>query len=127
HKLARRLIDENQVIAVEDLNVAGLARSGAKGKRGRGMRKSANDAGWSTIIRLLQEKSVEAGRQIVLANPTFTSQTCSVCGVLDGPKPLDVRKWTCTGCGAELDRDYNAAVNIMTGAGHALSACGGDV
>ncbi|HLS02071.1 MAG TPA: RNA-guided endonuclease TnpB family protein, partial [Beutenbergiaceae bacterium] len=127
HKLARRLIDENQVIAVEDLNVAGLARAGAKGKRGRGMRKSVHDAGWAMLIRLLQEKGTEAGRQVVLVNPAYTSQTCAVCGVLDGPKLLDVREWTCTECTTQLDRDYNAAVNIMTGAGHALSACGVDV
>lgn len=127
HKLARRLIDENQIIAVEDLNVAGLARSGSKGKRGRGMRKSVHDAGWATLIRLLQERGAEAGRHVVLVNPAYTSQTCAVCGVLDGPKPLDVREWTCTGCDTHLDRDYNAAVNVLTGAGHALSACGGDV
>lgn len=127
HKLARRLIDENQIIAVEDLNVAGLARSGAKGKRGRGMRNSVHDAGWATLIRLLQEKGAEAGRQIVLVNPAYTSQTCAVCGVLDGPKPLDIREWTCTGCDTHLDRDYNAAVNILTGVGQTLSACGVDV
>ena len=58
-----------------------------------------------------------------------TTQVCSVCGVQDGPKSLHVRTWTCPGCGVVLDRDYNAAVNIMVAAGLAetLNACGGDV
>lgn len=52
-----------------------------------------------------------------------------MCGVLDGPKPLSVREWTCEHCGAVLDRDYNAAVNIMVAAGQAetLNAGGGGV
>jgi putative transposase len=53
-----------------------------------------------------------------------TSQTCSVCGVKDGPKPLFVRTWQCRGCGAWLDRDVNAAVNVAKAAGLAVSACG---
>lgn len=62
-------------------------------------------------------------------NPAYSSQTCSVCGVLDGPKPLKVRTWTCQGCGSVVDRDYNAATNIMVAAGPAetLNACGPDV
>lgn len=129
HKLSRQLVDENQIIAVEKLNVMGLARSGVKGRRGRGMRKSVHDAGWGQLLRLLHEKAAEAGREVVAINPAYTSQTCSVCGVLDGPKALSVREWECEGCGAHLDRDYNAAVNIMVGAGHVqtLNACGVDV
>lgn len=57
------------------------------------------------------------------------SQVCSACGVKDGKKALGVRVWTCPGCGTRLDRDYNAAVNIMLAAGLAesLNDCGGDV
>jgi putative transposase len=58
-----------------------------------------------------------------------TSQVCSVCGVKDGKKALRVRVWTCPDYGTRLDRDYNAALNIMLAAGLAVSIndCGGDV
>ena len=52
-----------------------------------------------------------------------TSQTCSACGVKDGPKPLHVRAWRCRGCGLWLDRDINAAINIAKAAGLAVTAC----
>jgi transposase len=55
---------------------------------------------------------------------TPTSQTCSLCGVRDGPKPLHVREWQCASCGAWLDRDVNAAVNVAKAAGLAVTACG---
>ena len=122
HKLARRLIDENQVVAVETLNVAGLAK-------GR-LAKSVHDAGWATLIRLIREKAAHRGRTVHRVSQWEpTSQVCSVCGVKDGKKPLSVREWTCAQCGTRLDRDYNAAVNIMLAAGLAesLNACGGDV
>src|SRR5690606_12768174 len=57
-----------------------------------------------------------------------TSQVCSTCGVLDGPKPLHVRSWTCQHCGTSHDRDVNAAKNILAaGRVERLNACGGDV
>ncbi|WP_158690632.1 zinc ribbon domain-containing protein, partial [Streptomyces sp. 142MFCol3.1] len=56
-----------------------------------------------------------------------TSQTCSTCGVKDGCKPLSVRTWTCTACGSVHDRDHNAAINVKTAAGPAVSACGAPV
>lgn len=129
HQLAARLVRENQAVAVEALSVVGLARSGAKSARGRGMRRSVHDAGWGTFLRVLEEKTTEHGRGFVRVNPAHSSQTCSVCGVLDGPKPLNVRTWTCQGCGSVVDRDYNAATNIMVAAGPAetLNACGPDV
>lgn len=129
HKLALTLVRENQTISVEQLNVKGLARSGAKGRRGRGNRKSVHDAAWGQFLRILAEKADWHGRTVIPLNPACTSQVCSVCGVPDGPKPLDVREWECQGCGAWLDRDWNAAVNLLVAAGHAetLNACGGDI
>jgi putative transposase len=56
-----------------------------------------------------------------------TSQTCSACGVKDGPKPLHVRAWQCGACGTRLDRDVNAAVNVAKAAGLAATACGAQV
>lgn len=121
HKLAHRLIHENQVIAVEDLSVAGLARTT--------LAKSVHDAGWSVLTRLLEEKAGQYAREVVKIDRWFPStRTCSQCGVVGEKKPLDVRVWTC-GCGETLDRDYNAALNILDAAGLAesLNARGADV
>jgi hypothetical protein len=74
--------------------------------------------------------AAQYGRTVVVIDRFApTSQVCSVCGVKDGPKSLQVREWDCTACGSHLDRDYNAAVNIMVAAGLAetLNACGGNV
>ncbi|MGW1201077.1 zinc ribbon domain-containing protein, partial [Streptomyces sp. NPDC002536] len=56
-----------------------------------------------------------------------TSQVCSACGHRDGPKPLHVRKWTCTVCATVHDRDHNAAKNVKSAAGLAVAACGAPV
>ncbi|MET9409118.1 RNA-guided endonuclease TnpB family protein [Streptomyces sp. NPDC002935] len=120
HRLSTRLIRENQAIAVEDLCVKGLARTR--------LAKSVHDAGWSAFVTMLEYKAARYGRQfhrIDRFEPT--SQVCSVCGVKDGPKPLNVRAWTCGACGAVLDRDINAAVNVAKAAGLAATACGAQV
>jgi putative transposase len=122
HKLALRLIRENQTIAVEDLAVAGLARTR--------LAKSVHDAGWTMFVRLLEAKAAQHDRQVVrIGRWTPTSQTCSMCGYRDGPKPLSVRVWACPACGTVHDRDVNAARNILVAAGLAetLTACGGHV
>jgi putative transposase len=122
HKLALRLIRENQAVAVEDLAVAGLARTR--------LAKSIHDAGWARFVRLLEEKAAQYGRQVVTIGRWIpTSQTCSRCGHRDGPKPLSVRDWTCPACGTIHDRDSNAARNILVAAGLAetQNACGGSV
>ena len=122
HKLALRLVRENQTVALESLCITGLARTR--------LAKSVHDAGWGTLVRLIQEKATAHGRTVVrIGQWEPTSQVCSVCGTKDGPKLLDVRQWTCAACGTVLDRDYNAAVNIMVAAGLAetLNACGPDV
>lgn len=105
HKVARHIVDENQVIAAETLSVSALARTR--------MSKSVHDAGWTQFLRVLGEKATDAGRVVVAVPRDFpSSQVCSVCGRRDGKKPLRIREWACP-CGAVLDRDYNAAVNIM--------------
>jgi putative transposase len=58
---------------------------------------------------------------------TPTSQTCCLCGARGGRKPLHIRVWRCCGCGAWLDRDINAAVNVAKAAGLAVTACGAQV
>ncbi|MEV8036384.1 RNA-guided endonuclease TnpB family protein [Streptomyces sp. NPDC086182] len=120
HQLSTRLISENQGIAVEDLSVAGLARSR--------LAKSVHDAGWAQFVNMLAYKAARYGRTLVkIGRFEPTSQVCSTCGVKDGPKPLTVREWTCTACGTRHDRDHNAALNIKQAAGLAASACGAPV
>jgi putative transposase len=120
HQLSTRLIRENQAIATEDLCVKGLARTR--------LAKSIHDAGWSAFVGMLEYKAARYGRvfhRIGRFEPT--SQVCSACGVKDGPKPLHIRQWQCRVCGAVLDRDINAAINIANAAGLAVSACGAQV
>ncbi len=120
HQLSTKLIRENQAVAVEDLSVKGLARTR--------LAKSIHDAGWSAFVSMLEYKAARYGRTFFrIGRFEPTSQVCSVCGVKDGPKPLYVRIWTCGACGAVLDRDVNAAVNVAKAAGLAVSACGAQV
>ncbi|MGW7718405.1 RNA-guided endonuclease InsQ/TnpB family protein [Streptomyces chartreusis] len=116
HQLSTNIIRENRAVAVEDL-VRGLARTR--------LAKSVHDAGWSKFVTMLEYKATRYGRTFTrIGRFEPTSQVCSQCGVKDGPKPLNVRTWTCGACGAVLDRDINAAVNVAKAAGLAISACG---
>lgn len=117
HQLSTQLARENQAVAVEGLSITGLARTR--------LAKSVHDAGWGMFLQLLAEKTT-----VVAVDRWFPStRTCSQCGVISARKPLGVREWTCLDCGAHLDRDYNAAVNVFVAAGLAdtINACGGDV
>lgn len=120
HKASTTIIRENQAVYVEDLCVKGLARTR--------LAKSVHDAGWSMFTRLLEEKAARSGRIFAVIDRWFpSSQLCSVCGVVDGPKPLAVRSWTCR-CGAVHDRDVNASKNILAaGQAERLNACGAQV
>ena len=120
HQLSTALIRDNQAVAVEDLCVTGLARTR--------LAKSVHDAGWSAFVGMLEYKARLYGREFHrIGRFEPTSQTCSACGVKDGPKPLHVRAWQCPACGAWLDRDINAAVNVAKAAGLAVTACGAQV
>jgi putative transposase len=120
HQLSTALIRDSQAVAVEDLCVKGLARTW--------LAKSVHDAGWSGFVGMLEYKARLYGRQFHrIGRFVPTSQVCSACGVPDGPKALHVRTWQCLACGAWLDRDINAAVNVAKAAGLAVTACGGQV
>ena len=121
HKTALRLVRDNQAVYAEDLCVSGLARTP--------LAKSVADAGWSQLMRCIEEKADQYGRTFrKIGRFEPTSQVCSACGVKDGPKPLGVRTWTCAACGADHDRDVNAAKNILAaGRADRLNACGAGV
>ena len=118
HKVALRLVRENQAVYAEDLAISGLARTR--------LAKSVADAGWSQLMRCIQEKAAQYGRTFAkIGRFEPTSQVCSACGVKDGPKPLTVREWACPACGTVHDRDVNAARNILAaGRAERLNACG---
>lgn len=127
-QLARAWLSENQAVAIEGLAVLALCRAGAKNAAGRGLRKSVHDAAWGMLIAQLQYYADLWGREIIpIDRFEPSSQTCCVCMHRDGTKPLDVREWECTNCGTVLDRDWNAAMNILVAAGLAVEACGEDV
>lgn len=117
-QLASKLSRENQTVVIETLNIAGMARTN--------MAKSINDAGWGQFLRFLEEACTRKGVNLIKASRFYPStQICSVCGASGGKKLLSVRTWQCP-CGVTLDRDYNAATNILT-AEPAVYACGRDV
>ena len=109
HKRSRELVDRYQVIVFEDLAPMEMGK-----KRGSGMRKSILDVAWTQFISLTIGKAAEAGRTVILVDPRDTSKMCSGCGKLV-EKTLAVRIHTCPNpdCGLVMDRDVNAAINIL--------------
>lgn len=105
HKIARSVVGDYDLIAVEDLNTNGLIKN-------HHLAKSIADAAWNTFILILTSKAEEAGRRLVKVDPKYTSQECSQCGQIV-KKDLSVRVHSCPRCGLVLDRDVNAAVNIL--------------
>ncbi|MFJ7156734.1 RNA-guided endonuclease InsQ/TnpB family protein [Streptomyces sp. NPDC101118] len=121
HQQAWRLIRDNQAVYLEDLAVSALARTR--------LAKSVHDAAWGMFRRVLEEKAARYGRHVgVVSRWLPSSQTCHVCWVVDGRKPLHVRTWRCEGCGTEHDRDLNASrVILAAGRAERLNAPGGPV
>lgn len=105
NKLAHKLVSQNDAIAIEDLQVKNMVRN-------RHLSKSIMDAGWGYFRQRLEAKAVEAGRIIVVVPPAYTSKTCSGCGTIFEHLTLSDR-WVECDCGLSLDRDYNAALNIL--------------
>jgi putative transposase len=108
HKLSRRLVNEYGLIAVEDLNVKGLA--------GGMLAKSVHDAGWSMFIAMLSYKAESAGRVLVKVDPRGTSQTC-LCGQRVA-KTLADRWHDCPACGLSASRDHVSAQVLLQRAGN---------
>jgi len=107
HKLSRTLADSYGLVAVEDLNIKGLSRGM--------LARSVNDASWGSFLAKLAYKVEYTGGQLIRVNPNSTSQVCSQCGCLPNvPKTLADRIHFCPHCGLVIDRDVNAARNILT-------------
>lgn len=117
HKLSTRLINENQVIAVETLAVKNMVKN-------RSLSKSISDAGWAEFVRQLQYKAAWSGRQLIGIDRWYpSSKRCNGCGHTVTKLPLNIRTWVCPECKTTHDRDINAARNILA-AGLAVSAHG---
>lgn len=103
HKISRWLVNNYGTIAVEDLNIKGLA-SGI-------LAKSVSDAGWGQFLNMIAYKAADAGRTFVQVNPNGTSQTCT-CGA-STPKTLSQRWHKCSMCGLSQSRDHVSAQIIL--------------
>lgn len=126
HKQARQLVNTYETIVFEDLQILNMSKapkpkqdengnalpngSAAKG----GLNKSIRDAGWGTFVQYCRSKAEEAGTIVGQVDPYKTSQICSACGEEGTHKDLSVRTHTCLACGVVLDRDHNAALNILS-------------
>ena len=119
HKTALSLVQRYGLVAHEDLNVKGIARSKLPG-----LAKSTHDVGWSQFLSVLRQKAECAAVLVVGVNPRNTTQACSNCGCLPAVRlKLSDRVYHCASCGFQSDRDFNAAKNILC-RGAALSRAG---
>jgi putative transposase len=126
-KLSRKIVNENKVIAVENLNVKGMVKN-------PNLAKAINDVGWGMFCTMLKYKAENEGKAYIEIDRFFpSSKTCHVCLNRVDDLTLDVRVWTCKHCGTHHDRDVNAAINIRNEAlrilelGTSSTAFGGNV
>ena len=123
HKQSRKLVNSSGLMVFEKLQPANMSkRARAKqdengkylpngGSAKSGLNKSIQDAGWHQFVQYCSYKAANAGRTVLFVNPKYTSQVCSGCGTVK-KKELSQRWHSCE-CGTELDRDHNAAINIL--------------
>src|SRR6266705_3280900 len=124
HKQSKKLVKSHRTLVFEELQIENMTKrpkpkqdeetghylpNGAAAKGG--LNKSILDAGWGAFVGMCSVKAAWAGRTLIKVNPQFTSQVCSGCGQVR-TKDLSERWHTCD-CGTELDRDVNAAINIL--------------
>ena len=120
HKLTTRLVRKNQTITVEDLAVKNMIKNPK-------LALAISDASWGELVRQLDYKCDWYGRTLIKIDRWFpSSKRCGNCGHIVDKMPLNIREWDCPNCGMHLDRDINAAKNILA-AGLAVSVCGATV
>lgn len=100
------------MVALEALQIKGMVRN-------HHLSKSILDAGWGYLKTHLTSKAVEAGREVILVAPAYTSKTCCSCGAVF-PELSLADRWVDCPCGLSMDRDVNAALNSLLRAGRAL-------
>jgi putative transposase len=106
HKVSKRLISENQAVAVETLNVRGMMQN-------HKLAQSTGDVGWYNFVLKLQYKAEWFGKTILkIGQWEPSSKTCSSCGFKLKELNMDIREWQCPSCNILHDRDINAAINI---------------
>ena len=120
HKLTTQLVRENQTIVVEDLAIKNMVKN-------HKLALAISDASWGELIRQLAYKCEWYGRELIKIDRWFpSSKRCGNCGHIVDKLPLNIREWECPKCGANHDRDINAAHNILA-AGLAVSVCGANI
>ena len=115
------LVANYDLIAYEDLQVKGLQQKDS-GKRARAMHRNIGDAAWAKLRWCLEYKCEAAGKWAVAVPARGTTQMCSGCGTVV-PKTLRDRRHVCPDCGLDLDRDHNAAINILNRALSEVGQC----
>jgi len=100
----------NNTFVLEDLNIKNMTIKGSKSKQN--FNRVILDIGWNTIKTQLEYKAKELGKEVILIDPAYTSQTCSVCGNIDSNNRTNQSNFKCTKCGHEDNADFNAAINI---------------
>ena len=107
HQISSRIVNENQVICIEDLNVKGMIKN-------HHLAKAIQNLGLYEFRRQLEYKCQFYGRQLVVIDRFYpSSKTCHECGFINSKLTLNDREWICPVCGKHIDRDYNAALNIL--------------
>ncbi len=106
HKLSRRIVNDNQVIVLENLNIKGMVKNHC-------LAKSIQQVGWGMFCTMLKYKAEQEGKVYLEVDRFFpSSKTCHVCLNQVGSLPLEIRYWQCPKCKTRQDRDINAAINI---------------
>ena len=127
HRITTDIIKRFGIIAVEKLRITNMTRSaagtakepGTKVAAKSGLNRSILEQTWGLLFNQLACKAEWAGRQYIEANPAFSSQDCSRCGARHNPGKSE--RFNCPTCGASIDRDDNAAVNILRAGINALA------
>ena len=106
HKVSSKIVSENQAIAIETLNMAGMMKNHC-------LAQAIGDVSWSEFFRQLNYKCEWYGKTLLrIGRFEPSSKICNVCGSINRDLKLSDREWTCAGCGSHHDRDVNASINI---------------